>query len=551
MSPIARHTLYTITVLLVLCITACQKSPVASKLLQAEALMYTHPDSALQMLEAIPDPEKLTGQEQADYALLLTQARSRCRITATSDSLIRIATDYYQHSDDYARKATALYYLSDVYMDMNKYTEAVVPLKQAEEVVEDADAKVQSLIYSNLGYLNRKSGDYKLAWTYYRKAIDIDKSIGNVDWVVTSLINILNLPLSEMQDSTIHYVTLLEETIRTVNSDLQAKAYNNIGVYYEEMQQKELAATYYQKAIRTATSVPYRAYSNLARIYDEQGDTARADSLYQTALQTPVWATKARIYETLSKRHLDRKNYPEAITALKHYQAATDSFHTHHQAEEIQELQAKYDYEVLVREKAEVENHLYRTVLCLFIFIVLSIGIAFAWRFHWKQKRKLYFRQLQGKISQIGLLENEKQQMEKGIQELKDMLAYTKEINQAYVQQLESKHVTLKDTQALGLYLRLLQDVSLYNASIDYSLLCHWLDIVSQQFASRLITQYPQLSLVESNLCCLKRLGLSIPQMAMALHVKDDTVIRNIYRVCSRVKITKNKEEFNRFILHL
>ena len=551
MSPIARHTLYTITVLLVLCITACQKSPVASKLLQAEALMYTHPDSALQMLEAIPDPEKLTGQEQADYALLLTQARSRCRITATSDSLIRIATDYYQHSDDYARKATALYYLSDVYMDMNKYTEAVVPLKQAEEVVEDADAKVQSLIYSNLGYLNRKSGDYKLAWTYYRKAIDIDKSIGNVDWVVTSLINILNLPLSEMQDSTIHYVTLLEETIRTVNSDLQAKAYNNIGVYYEEMQQKELAATYYQKAIRTATSVPYRAYSNLARIYDEQGDTARADSLYQTALQTPVWATKARIYETLSKRHLDRKNYPEAITALKHYQAATDSFHTHHQAEEIQELQAKYDYEVLAREKAEVEKQLYRTVLCLFIFIVLSIGIAFAWRFHWKQKRKLYFRQLQGKISQIGLLENEKQQMEKGIQELKDMLAYTKEINQAYVQQLESKHVTLKDTQALGLYLRLLQDVSLYNASIDYPLLCHWLDIVSQQFASRLITLYPQLSLVESNLCCLKRLGLSIPQIAMALHVKDDTVIRNIYRVCSRVKITKNKEEFNQFILHL
>ena len=552
MTPTARKPLYTIAILLLLCITACQKQClVASKLLQAEALMYTHPDSALQMLEAIPDPEKLTGQEQADYALLLTQARSRCRITATSDSLIRIATNYYRHSDDYARKATALYYLSDVYMDMNKYTEAVVPLKQAEEVVEDADAKVQSLIYSNLGYLNRKSGDYKLAWTYYRKAIDIDKSIGNVDWVVTSLINILNLPLSEMQDSTIHYVTLLEETIRTVNSDLQAKAYNNIGVYYEEMQQKELAATYYQKAIRTATSVPYRAYSNLARIYDEQGDTARADSLYQTALQTPVWATKARIYETLSKRHLDRKNYPEAITALKHYQAATDSFHTHHQAEEIQELQAKYDYEVLAREKAEVEKQLYRTVLCLFIFIVLSIGIAFAWRVHWKRKRKLYFRQLQGKISQIGLLENEKQQMEKGIQELKDMLAYTKEINQAYVQQLESKHVTLKDTQALGLYLRLLQDVSLYNASIDYPLLCHWLDIVSQQFASRLITLYPQLSLVESNLCCLKRLGLSIPQIAMALHVKDDTVIRNIYRVCSRVKITKNKEEFNQFILHL
>ena len=109
----------------------------ATTLLQAEALMYTHPDSALQMLEAIPDPEKLTGQEQADYALLLTQARSRCRITATSDSLIRIATNYYRHSDDHARKATAFLYLGDVYMDMENHTEAIKALKQAEEVAVD------------------------------------------------------------------------------------------------------------------------------------------------------------------------------------------------------------------------------------------------------------------------------------------------------------------------------------------------------------------------------------------------------------------------------
>jgi hypothetical protein len=51
--------------------------------------MYTSPDSALQILEAIPNSEQLMGETQADYALLLTQARSRCCITATSDSLIQ------------------------------------------------------------------------------------------------------------------------------------------------------------------------------------------------------------------------------------------------------------------------------------------------------------------------------------------------------------------------------------------------------------------------------------------------------------------------------
>ena len=113
--------------------TGCQnRKGTAPILKEAEALMYTRPDSALQMLETISQSEQLTGKEQADYALLLTQARSRNRITATSDSLIRIATDYYQDSNDKARKAKAFLYLGDVYMDMQNHVEAMKAMKQAE-----------------------------------------------------------------------------------------------------------------------------------------------------------------------------------------------------------------------------------------------------------------------------------------------------------------------------------------------------------------------------------------------------------------------------------
>ncbi|MBQ2858703.1 MAG: tetratricopeptide repeat protein, partial [Bacteroidaceae bacterium] len=103
-----KHTVLSILLLFLLAIsfTGCQgKKGTATTLAEAEALMYTYPDSARQMLESVLHPERLTGKEQANYALLLSQARSRCRIIATSDSLIRIAADYYQHSNDYARKA--------------------------------------------------------------------------------------------------------------------------------------------------------------------------------------------------------------------------------------------------------------------------------------------------------------------------------------------------------------------------------------------------------------------------------------------------------------
>ena len=90
--------------------TGCQhKKSTATTLAEAEAMMYTCPDSALQMLEAIPHPDRLTGQEQADYALLLSLARYRCYVPATSDSLINIAVQYYQDKDDADKRGMAYY----------------------------------------------------------------------------------------------------------------------------------------------------------------------------------------------------------------------------------------------------------------------------------------------------------------------------------------------------------------------------------------------------------------------------------------------------------
>ena len=92
--------------------TGCRRHyPVADKLQQAENIMFTSPASALQMLEAIPHPERLTGREQAYYALLLTQARHRCNVIATSESLIQIAVNYFDNQGNKPMSAKAWLYL--------------------------------------------------------------------------------------------------------------------------------------------------------------------------------------------------------------------------------------------------------------------------------------------------------------------------------------------------------------------------------------------------------------------------------------------------------
>lgn len=505
--------------------------------------MYTRPDSALQMLEAISQSEQLTGKEQADYALLLSQARSRCRIIATSDSLIRIAADYYQHSNDHARKAAAFLYLADVYIDMKKYAEAIEPLKQAEEVLEESHPTIQSLVYSKLGYLNRESGNYELAFDYYVKAMNIDRTSQNIDWFVSDLTNILNLPISKVQDSASVYIKRLEKTLPNTRPNLQAKAYNNIGVYYEDMQQKEQAIAYYQKAIQTSVSVPYRAYSNLARIYDEEGNTARADSLYQAALQSPIWATRARIYEALYNRSLHAHRYQEATEYMKRYQLAVDSFYTQRQSQEIQELQTKYDFEVLAREKAETENRLLRITIGGSLLLFLSILAVY----YFKKKYTHQLQELENLIHQINELENKEKEMEDLVNTLNESLERSTVLSNEFLR-VKGKWTDSEDILALGVYIRLKRDLSLYNPSSDLPLLGHWLDIVYNQFASRLTSEHRDLTVSELNICYLHRMGYSILEISQAMHVKTDSIKRYIYRACANMGIPQSREEFGKYI---
>ena len=530
--------------LLAFSFTGCQdRKGTAPILKEAEALMYTRPDSALQMLETISQSEQLTGKEQADYALLLTQARSRNRITATSDSLIRIATDYYQDSNDKARKAKAFLYLGDVYMDMQNHIEAMKALKQAEEQVNDAESSVQSLIYSNLAYLNRESGNYELAWKYYQKALDVNISNGYTERIVTNLTNVLNLPLPKVQDSITIYINQLEEILLSVRPELQSKAYNNIGVYFYKCDQTDQAAEYFQKAIHTSVSVPYRAYLNLARIYDEEGNTARADSLYQAALQSPVWATRARIYEALYNRSLHAHRYQEATEYMKRYQLAVDSFYTQRQSQEIQELQTKYDFEVLAREKAETENRLLRITIGGSLLLFLSILAVY----YFKKKYTHQLQELENLIHQINELENKEKDMEDLVSTLNESLERSTVLSNEFLR-VKGKWTDSEDILALGVYIRLKRDLSLYNPSSDLPLLGHWLDIVYNQFASRLTSEHRNLTVSELSICYLHRMGYSIQEMSQAMHVKTDSIKRYIYRACANMGIPQSREEFAKYI---
>ena len=120
--------------------------------------------------------------------------------------------------------------------------------------------------------MNRKDSNYPQAFFYFQKAMTIDKQEKFMDWYVSDLTNILNLPLQEVTDSASIYINQMLENLSAAHPDLQAKAYNNIGRYYEMQEKEDSAKYYYQKAIQTSKSSPYRAYLNLAKYTMSRGN---------------------------------------------------------------------------------------------------------------------------------------------------------------------------------------------------------------------------------------------------------------------------------------
>lgn len=130
---------------------------------QAEAVMFEHPDSALHILQRMPKP---TDKEQhALWCLLMTQAECKQLLPVSSDSLIRIAYDYYKPTGDARRKAMAALYMGTVNYSLCNAKEAqAFYLEAAEEMKKTDDYKLGYLVMSGLGnlYLYRDLTDYAL-----------------------------------------------------------------------------------------------------------------------------------------------------------------------------------------------------------------------------------------------------------------------------------------------------------------------------------------------------------------------------------------------------
>ena len=134
------HIISFIAIAIILILPSCGgRSNVSATLDSAETLMETAPDSALFLLEQL-DTDSLTGKsDRALYAMLLTEALDKNQMKPTDDSLISIASDYYDRSSDNLRQVISNYYHGRVHFHNGNYNKALVTFFKSKRLAEESD----------------------------------------------------------------------------------------------------------------------------------------------------------------------------------------------------------------------------------------------------------------------------------------------------------------------------------------------------------------------------------------------------------------------------
>lgn len=129
-----RNVLLFVTLLLTGCLAPHSKT--REMLTRAESRMNEKPDSVLSILKHLPPGDLKTGEEQALFALLYSQALDKNYIDVTNDSLINIAVRYYNDHPEPYRLMLAYYYLSRVQHNAKNYAASLLSAHKARKHAE-------------------------------------------------------------------------------------------------------------------------------------------------------------------------------------------------------------------------------------------------------------------------------------------------------------------------------------------------------------------------------------------------------------------------------
>ena len=410
--------------------------------------MPQHPDSALMLLEQIENKENLSRKDKAHYYLLLTEAEDKTYVTHTTDSLISIAADYYEKTDDLGRKAKAWYYKGRINQDLGhplKAQEYYLKALRDEEKIEDH--ALLGRIHNHIGMLYAYQKVYEKALPFQKKAVENFHLLSDSTGQVFALRDLgRTFLMLGHQDSAI---ICNQKAIALMRKRIIPSVYTELAGFYIDRQRLEEAHGLLRTSLQNVAKpqAKYPVYLVLGELYKKSGQIDSACFYLQACINSaPLPETRAGGLFHLKEIALEKGQWEQAALLSKQYELLKDSIEQGKNAESIRNVQAFYSYNEIeqdlweARLYASKQKSFYSLLItaCLFLLTVALLRFI-----HYRRERKSLLQRLKANEEQI----QRNEQTLKNISDVKDSLQNEIQIYKTKERQLsKEKDEQLKRT---------------------------------------------------------------------------------------------------------
>lgn len=537
---------------------------------KVEKCMDLCPDSALNLLKGIHDPEKLWGESQATYALLMTQAMDKNYMKFSSDSLIALALNYYTITQTSPiMYAKALFYHGRVMLELDKEEEALKSFLAAKDVYERTkDHKMLALILEEIGMINRRQELFDDALSNFREALDTHIRLKDSLGIISASQNIARVYLfkSQWDSCSYYYNNALEIAVKKNLSEISIL--HELGILYRSMQELSEAERYFLAAYEKETDEEkkYMECLSLGYLYMQMGQTENARKYLKMSAKSSKAYTQISAFDCLYFLEKDIDNFEEAIVYHELADSITNAMEELNSRELIASLQKKYENEKLQNDNLHMKVRY--TNFMLWGMIAFLIVVACMCYYYYKNRNN------KKKIAEIEsqIRENE-EEIERYQQEIEDIQISKDQVlkenlmleeNRTKVGELNGKIILLTmQNKTLSEHLKELGgelNVGTSSSSFIHAFrlllaikegtlrgklsneerqkLFSLFDLMYWNYVTRLLERAPTLTKHDLEICCFLKFGLTHEELSCIFHTTSDSVTRAKGRLKGRLGVS-------------
>ena len=356
-------------------------------------------EAALHRLDSL-EPGKFNKAEQAYYSLLFTQSHYKNYIDDTTDAVINVAVDYYNHYGDSEKRTRSLLYQGCVYEIMGEAEKAIEAYKNAENVADASDLENKAYAKLRLATLYADNSNYAdLKIRKYKEALDLYNQLGDKHYQIVCLTDMGGYyrSLPDNRDSALYYINLAIQLSEAEHENwfLFQNLYHRAEMYCLVTKEYQKAKVDVLKALEAGQGVidHPRAHYVAAETYLNLGKTDSAKYYLNHAPAGPGILTTVSdtvmCYRLLSEIAKADKDWSRYTTYYEKANAIADSVLVSNVNKNYLAVEKKYDIQLAELNKEKEKSRTTGALLLASLLALLALALTFlAWRYRNRLRQK-------------------------------------------------------------------------------------------------------------------------------------------------------------------